>query len=705
MPHSVPGNSEGPGILDLPFEILLKIFQNIQVYTGSRDDRSPESVNDIKNCRLTCRRFNEAGSQLLVPTLEIDCSLKSLDKIEQIANHPIISKGVRTVQVCLREYPMDISRHINDFILSSTLMLHQAIAYTKEEAKGPNDVWRKRFPILLQEPGRLEESRRLVETWNRIFFFGDRGVLPEDEDEDDDDLLPDVPSKKPQAGDTLHRRLATQALQEYETLHYIQKALLEDRDEDDDHGIPQFLPRIATALASLPRLRNLAFTLTSPTKIHQKTWGRLLTDTATDLNTIVYKGILLEPADGRFMRLQSISPSLGHVIPRLIAKLSDARHLHPNHTPRLEMLDIQTDDIDIRSFAMSPSMLSKISSELRLLKSFSFSAMSQRILINLGEPILVGSTETAEDSAKIAHIINEDIMNDLFEIPLASPALECFDVTLTPPPLGSDPPHALTTLPEFLNIGPALLSRKAPFTGANKNIRLFRLSGVSFHEEDLVAFLETIFPRPDSSSSSISPTTAPQDAPTWPPIITTDLKLIKTRLLSGKWSTALASLRDARRRIGPDAMFMVREPQGCDLVGWDPLRLSEAFGPEKWSDGQILRVYTTWPPTIRYRDDIFGSELCPYSPCWEYLNEHLATEAYIMNMYFAQERRRPTFGQLQHQPGGRQTDENGGGRWWTVEEIRELLMRNPRVFPNPVFWDPDEAGTPLPFSEMFGGDN
>lgn len=95
-------------VVDLPHEILTMIFAHfedvptpsVQVESSSSDRSLPEpDAASIKNIRLTCRSFCEAGSRFLLPVVDISLTRSSVQRLEQISNHPTISKGVRVVRI------------------------------------------------------------------------------------------------------------------------------------------------------------------------------------------------------------------------------------------------------------------------------------------------------------------------------------------------------------------------------------------------------------------------------------------------------------------------------------------------------------------------------------------------------------------------------------------------------------------------------
>lgn len=116
------------GVLDLPDELLLAIFEFVDGFDfdpSSRSlalDRAPwcdgdhgdvpppmyycgrTRVSDIKSVRLVCRRFNALASGLLVRLVRVYPTAASLAQFDAISRHPTISKGVRGVFVVLHFY-------------------------------------------------------------------------------------------------------------------------------------------------------------------------------------------------------------------------------------------------------------------------------------------------------------------------------------------------------------------------------------------------------------------------------------------------------------------------------------------------------------------------------------------------------------------------------------------------------------------------
>ncbi|KAM7208353.1 hypothetical protein V8F20_001331 [Naviculisporaceae sp. PSN 640] len=112
-------------ILDLPNEILHQIFQ----YLVPQEEqlryppkvlykpvsRRPLDNQDIKNCRLVCRRFSDLSSRFLIHTIRLTLDEISLARLDEISRHPTISKGVNEIKVVL-DFFNDAHRDYRSFI-------------------------------------------------------------------------------------------------------------------------------------------------------------------------------------------------------------------------------------------------------------------------------------------------------------------------------------------------------------------------------------------------------------------------------------------------------------------------------------------------------------------------------------------------------------------------------------------------------------
>lgn len=99
-------------IMDLPNELLTMIFEEVRgdahmhMWEPSARARGHLDVArwDVQGLRLTCRRFCDNSSHLLIPCVTVDLTAQSLDLLEKLSRHPTISKGIRGVKVHLGRY-------------------------------------------------------------------------------------------------------------------------------------------------------------------------------------------------------------------------------------------------------------------------------------------------------------------------------------------------------------------------------------------------------------------------------------------------------------------------------------------------------------------------------------------------------------------------------------------------------------------------
>lgn len=107
------------GILDLPDELLLEIFDHFKSWVESdRDFYLPNldvNIETIQNARLTCRRFYDTSSHLLVPCLHISLNLSSLKRLEQVTSHQKISPGLQLFRINARFYSAALAEDFRRF--------------------------------------------------------------------------------------------------------------------------------------------------------------------------------------------------------------------------------------------------------------------------------------------------------------------------------------------------------------------------------------------------------------------------------------------------------------------------------------------------------------------------------------------------------------------------------------------------------------
>ncbi|CAJ2505595.1 Uu.00g129890.m01.CDS01 [Anthostomella pinea] len=105
--------------MDLPDELLMQAFGHLQ--TEATADTPIHCLDmcsspEIKNVRLTCRRFRDTSSHLLIRFVPVEMTPVSLERLEQISRHPTISKGVLAVRVILHFYDEPLAHDFRLFI-------------------------------------------------------------------------------------------------------------------------------------------------------------------------------------------------------------------------------------------------------------------------------------------------------------------------------------------------------------------------------------------------------------------------------------------------------------------------------------------------------------------------------------------------------------------------------------------------------------
>jgi hypothetical protein len=93
-------------ILELPDEILIEIFKHVKDYPRHLpyEARLISPPGHVKDIRLTCRRFCNTSSHLLLDLVCVEMTPQSLAQFEDISRHLLISKAVRTVRVLAHFY-------------------------------------------------------------------------------------------------------------------------------------------------------------------------------------------------------------------------------------------------------------------------------------------------------------------------------------------------------------------------------------------------------------------------------------------------------------------------------------------------------------------------------------------------------------------------------------------------------------------------
>jgi hypothetical protein len=123
-------------ILDMPDEILIKIFGYVRGWQPEQPDELwfseyGKGVHEVKNLRLTCRRFCGTSSHLL-HFFRVEINTESFNRAQEIIVHPTISKGVLGIRVVPRYYEAMMAEDIVTFAQYSVSKLSNATRATEQ---------------------------------------------------------------------------------------------------------------------------------------------------------------------------------------------------------------------------------------------------------------------------------------------------------------------------------------------------------------------------------------------------------------------------------------------------------------------------------------------------------------------------------------------------------------------------------------------
>lgn len=104
-------------ISDMPIEILRKICEEVR---GDFDDWANEypidGIQAIQSLRLTCRRFCDASSPMLLHRLCVSLAASSLAHLDEVSRHPTISTGIRSLEISVALYDPSPAKSLQSFI-------------------------------------------------------------------------------------------------------------------------------------------------------------------------------------------------------------------------------------------------------------------------------------------------------------------------------------------------------------------------------------------------------------------------------------------------------------------------------------------------------------------------------------------------------------------------------------------------------------
>jgi hypothetical protein len=143
----------------LPNELLVACFSHLC-----------SSTPTIQALRLTSRRFHDASSLFLIPDPMVHFTTQSLDALAQIADHPIISKGVKSVIINVCYYDIRRAKNSTRFTRSSCRLISHFLSCSRE-LEGRSDLaWSPTDDLSSISPA----FRRGQEIWQEWSGYADQ---------------------------------------------------------------------------------------------------------------------------------------------------------------------------------------------------------------------------------------------------------------------------------------------------------------------------------------------------------------------------------------------------------------------------------------------------------------------------------------------------------------------------------------------------
>ncbi|KAK0728967.1 hypothetical protein B0T21DRAFT_402948 [Apiosordaria backusii] len=271
-------------IFRLPNELLIKVFRELEDDEASKDNGGP----DIKICRLVCRRFCDLSSHLLLRSVQVGHTFASVARLDAITRHPLISRGISTIEVVLSSYHSFFSTDPEGagkqaFIEFQLKELTQRVQLF-EVGKFRN--------ISKTDAVILRKAHEVLSCWRYLM----RESFP-------------VPQQPPRGDLDLHRALVNNAYNEFQRLIEEQQSLVEQG------GVGE---AVASALARMPWVHRLEFDDTRQYGFPRRGLSRATSDTVFDgiyQNTLLP---LIRRSDIDVMTTRQY-PILSEIVPRVLA--------------------------------------------------------------------------------------------------------------------------------------------------------------------------------------------------------------------------------------------------------------------------------------------------------------------------------------------------------------------------------------------------
>ncbi|SZF03003.1 unnamed protein product [Blumeria hordei] len=131
-------------ILDLPDELLIRICEEVQGREECHIKYIPDAnigIQEVKNLRLTCWKFCNVSSHLLISCVHVDLEANSIAHLDEVSRHPTIAKGVEVIQINMLYYDSVLEEDVETFGDFHARQLHDVTECVEDMASHDVDLF------------------------------------------------------------------------------------------------------------------------------------------------------------------------------------------------------------------------------------------------------------------------------------------------------------------------------------------------------------------------------------------------------------------------------------------------------------------------------------------------------------------------------------------------------------------------------------
>ncbi|KAG7406469.1 hypothetical protein Forpe1208_v013670 [Fusarium oxysporum f. sp. rapae] len=215
-----------------PPELLQRIF-NFLLHARDPDEPTAARVDDISSLRLTCRRFCQLASPLLIPEISYSMTEASLERLKNVSSHESIRSGVRSVHVKLPYYDRYMAANLTHFAYFHIYGMGRHLSHLESAIPCPDHLRLSYDVPAWIDAEVIKLGEEMISAWEPIYTED-----PDDPQRDSDEHIK-------------YRNILRDAHREYQRLFETQQQMREN-------GV--FLSSIASAMAKMPYADRLEIT-------------------------------------------------------------------------------------------------------------------------------------------------------------------------------------------------------------------------------------------------------------------------------------------------------------------------------------------------------------------------------------------------------------------------------------------------------------